>query len=181
MTRKEKTQQNRFDTKIAPLLKELTKLCDKFGMPMLTAVQLFENDETGARVNTQATHPQEMSLPMTLSTSLMNGSTKVRIDASNMLQLVMPKNEIPEMLKKYAVEGDVSMSELFTDEELEPLPLHATHCDDCRILMEEAILRGERVDNIVVPKHDDVGLKDPLDELKKSKLPIIFPKNNIIH
>ena len=51
MTRKEKTQQNRFDKKIAPLLKELADLCDKFEMPMLAAVQLFENDEEIGRAS----------------------------------------------------------------------------------------------------------------------------------
>ena len=180
MNRKEKTQQNRYDTKIAPLLKELTKLCDKFGMPMLTAVQLFENEENGARVNTQATHPEEMSLPMTLSTSLMNGSTQVRVAEGNMLQLIMPKGEMPEPLKEYA--RDSYSSELpYVEDELESLVQHSTHCEDCRMLMEEAIMRGERVDNIVVPPHDDMDMVDLLRTMKESKIPFIIPKNNIVH
>lgn len=176
MTRKEKTQQNRFDKKIAPILKELTALCKKFDMPMLTAIQLFENEEEGARVSTTATHPQGMSLPMTLSTSLMNGTTQVRIAEGNMLQLIMPKGEMPEELKPYARERGVP----FEEDELEPLVEHAMHCEDCNELMQEAILRGERVDNIVVPKHED-GLMDLLEDIKKSKLPFIVPKNNIVH
>lgn len=182
MTRKEKTQQKRYDTKIAPLLKELTKLCTKFEMPMITAVQLFDNEETGARVNSHASCILGMSLPMTLSTSLMNGSTKVRID-NNMLQLVMPKGSVPQPLQKYTDEGDVDtmQSELIDADDLEPLELHAEHCADCRLLMEEAILRGERVDNVVVPKHDDAGLVELLDAIKTAKLPFIIPKNNIVH
>lgn len=172
MTRKEKTQQNRFDKKIAPLLKELADLCDKFEMPMLAAVQLFENDEDGARVNTSATHPQAMSLPMTLSTSLMNGTTQVRISEDNQLQLIIPKKDMPEELRPFA------QSE---EDDLEPLVLHALHCEDCNILMQEAIARGESIDNIVVPSHDGDTLRDLIKELKKERLPFIIPKNSIVH
>ena len=173
MTRKEKTQQNRFDKKIAPLLKELADLCEKFEMPMLAAVQLFENEEDGARVNTSATHPQAMSLPMTLSTSLMNGTTQVRISEDNTLQLTIPKKDMPEELKSFAESED--------EDELEPLALHAMHCEDCNILMQEAIARGERVDNIVVPNHEGNGLRELIKDLKKAKLPFIIPKNNLVH
>jgi hypothetical protein len=181
MTRKEKTQQNRFDTKIAPIIKELTKLCKKFNMPMLTSVQLFENEENGARVITQVTNTEEMSLPMTLSTSLMNGTTQVRI-TDNVLQLAMPKGSMPDGLKQFdnAYEGVDSDIEL-TEDDFEPLRDHASHCEDCAILMQEAIEAGENVDNIVVPKHDDVRLRDLLNEMKNNKLPFIMPKNDIIH
>lgn len=177
MTRKEKIQQTRFNTKIVPLIKELTKLCNKFNMPMLASVQLFENAEEGAHVATHATHPQEMSLPMMLSTSLMNGATQVRI-ANNSLQLIMPKETILGELKKYSrkEDGDTNSAS-----EAEPLAEHAKHCKDCAILMEEAVLRGERIDNIVVPKHAEAGLAELIDELKAIKLPFIMSKNNIIH
>lgn len=180
MTRKEKTQQNRFDTKIAPLLKELGKLCKKYDMPMLMAVQLFE-DEEGARVSTTTSHPDSMSLPMTLSSSLMNGTTQVRIAENNMLQFIIPKGEMPEELRPYARATREPVPHEYAKDELEPLVEHATHCEDCNTLMQEAILRGERVDNIVVPKHDEAGLMELLEGIKKAKLPFIIPKNNIIH
>ena len=174
MTRKERTQQNRFDKKIAPLLQELAELCEKFEMSMLASVQLYVNDDDGARVNTSATHPQGMSLPMTLSTSLMNGTTQVRISEENTLQLIIPKGEMPDELKQFA-------DNPYQEEELEPLALHAMHCPECYALMTEAIARGERIDNIVVPRHDDVALQSLAEELKKSKMPFIIPKNNTIH
>lgn len=181
MNRKEKTQQNRFDTKIAPLVEELTKLCEKFGMPMLTSVQLFENEADGARVNTVAAHPLEMSIPMTLSTSLMNGSTRVRIDDNNTIQLIMHRANMPDVLKPYTLEPQTVENSEYDEDDLELLTEHVEHCDDCKLLMDEAVERGERVDNIVVPRHEDAGLIELLDELKKSKIPFVMPKNNNIH
>lgn len=180
MNRKEKTQQNRFDKKIAPLLEELSALCEKFGMPMVTSVQVFENEENGARVSTLVAHPQDMSLPMSLSTSLMNGTTRVRIGENNTIQLIVPKKEMPENLKSYARDAVPRDFDL-QDDGLEPLVEHAQHCEDCRILMEEAIENGENIDNIVVPRHEDDGLVSLMRELRKAKIPFIMPKNNIIH
>lgn len=179
MNRKEKTQQNRYDTKIAPVLEQLSKLCEKFEMSMITSIQLYENEKDGARVATQATHPEEMSLPMSLSTSLLRGTTKVRVGDNNAIQLIMPKNEMPENLKQYA--RDAAPPSDFGDDGFEPLTEHAKHCNDCNTLMEESIARGERVDNILVPSHDDTGLIELIDELRKSKVPFIAPKNNTIH
>lgn len=101
MTRKEKTQQNRYDTKIAPLIEELTKLCKKFEMPMLVSVQLFENELEGARVATHIAQAENMSLPMSLGSSIMNGSTEVRITDDNCLQLAVPKEYMPDKLQPY--------------------------------------------------------------------------------
>jgi hypothetical protein len=158
MTRKEKTQQNRFDKKIAPLLQKLANLCEEFDMPMITSVQLFSSEEDGARVCTSATHQLKMSLPMTLSTSLMNGTTKVRI-SDNAIQFM-----------------DTPVSD-----DLESLVEHAQHCEACNDLMMEAISRGECVDNILVPPHEDYDIASLLDEMKDNKLPFIIPKNDIVH
>lgn len=100
MTRKEKTQQKRFDTKIAPLLQEVADLCAKFDMSLLASVQLYIDDESNARIEAFVTHPQNMALPMTLSTSLMRGTTQVSV-SENTLRLVIPKGEMPEELKAF--------------------------------------------------------------------------------
>ena len=87
----------------------------------------------------------------------------------------------PEELRPYARATREPVPHEYAEDELEPLVEHAAHCEDCNTLMQEAILRGERVDNIVVPKHDEAGIMELLEDIKKAKLPFIIPKNNIIH
>ena len=170
MTRKEKTQENRFATKIAPILDQLAILCERFNMPMVAAVQLFENEETGARVATQATLPKEMSLPLSISVSLMNGSTKVSVE-NNTLQLLVPKGVMPDNLKQYSeTELDTEIDEVI--DEIDTIIEHAKHCEDCAELMQDYLGEAGTPEN---------NLTDLIEELKKSKLPFVFPKNNNIH
>lgn len=175
MTRKERTQQNRFDKKIAPIIQELADLCEKFEMPLVTSVQVYTS-ENGARTKTSIASPDGMSLPMMLSTSILNGSIQLEI-TQNHLKLHIPKSE----LKRLRTHSDYEETDDRRDDEPEPLAIHAQHCEDCNILMKEALARGERIDNIVVPRHDDAGLSDLIEELEKNKFPFIMAKNNIIH
>jgi hypothetical protein len=175
MNRKEKQQQTRFNKEIEPLLDQLSALCVKYDMPMLAAVQLFENEETGARVSAQSANQEIMALPMLLSQSLLSGETKVVVKDNNTLQLLLPKadselqNYMSNVETDSAVEGD-----------FEPLTAHAATCEECNEIMEELILQGTRVDNILVPKHNSES-ENLIADIKKSKMPFIMPREYIIH
>lgn len=174
MNRKEKQQQARFDTEISPLLDQLSDLCVKYEMPMVAAVQLFESKKTGARVSAQSANQEIMALPMLLSQSLLSGQTKVTIKDNNTLQLALPQDSVgllaPFLDKPETPESDFEL-----------LTVHAVDCEDCNEIMEQLILEGTRVDNILVPKHGSES-ENLITELKASKLPLIMtPKQSIIH
>ena len=171
MTNKEKQQEKRFYKEIEPLLDQLVNLCDKYKMPVITAVQVFDSDKTGLRVCGTSSDPAEMGFQMLLSRSLLNGSTTVTIQKDNTLQLNLDVEE--PAFQQYLPNKN--------EDDFEPLVEHAATCKDCNELLQDLILRGERVDNVVVPKHGQ-ELENLIHDIQESKLPFIAPtKKMIIH
>jgi len=100
----EKKQENVFQERIEPLIEELSSLCEEFGMAMVASVQLYTNDETGARTATQVIHPKLMSAAMAMSTSLLNGGVEIKV-ANGVPELVFNLDEFPEELEPYTFEA----------------------------------------------------------------------------
>lgn len=159
MTRKEKTQQNRYDKQIAPLLDQIATLCEKYKMPFLTAVQLYVSDESGARISANASGQEDMAFPLLLGSGL----------ATDKLIPIMKDSTTVQLKTKAEM----------VEEDIEPLSEHALHCEDCKELMEDLVMQGEDVTNIYVPSHTE-ELDNLINDMKTNKLPFIIPRKPLI-
>ena len=83
---------------------ELTNLCEEFGMAMITSVQLYINDETGASTTTHIAHPQLMSAAMAMSTSLLNGNVEFKIRQGTP-EFIVNVEDFPHDLDLFAFEA----------------------------------------------------------------------------
>lgn len=99
-----KTQTNKFEQQIEPLIEKLSNLCEEFGMAMVTSVQLYDDEHTGARTATHITHPKLMSAAMAMSTSLLNGGVEIKV-ANGVPELIFNVDEFPDEIEPFAFES----------------------------------------------------------------------------
>lgn len=169
-TKMEKAKEEIFTQKVAPLMDEISELCDEHNFSLLIAVQLYVNKTEGARVAAQSVETKNSVLPIKLSNKILRGEVKITADTESSFHI--------DLLDDY----DYSDNDDFDPDQLESLQEHAEHCEDCREDMQKRILAGEDVSNVrIIGDHDSYD-SFRVDETMLPKMAGFFSnKTKIIH
>lgn len=157
--------ENTFNKEIVPLLDKISDLCEKHNLPMLSAFQLFEDTEQGARLATKTFSNAKSSVPLLLCSSVLEGTAKVVLIGNSSFSVTLP-------------DDTGNHEEIYDENDLETLEAHAEHCQSCSESLGRHLDNGEDLSTVHVIKHADDEYDDLPDDLT---LPIIISKNPTIH
>jgi hypothetical protein len=143
LTKEEMEARDRiFTEELEPLVEKLRDLCEKYQFPFLSAIQLYVDNELGARINIQQMLTEGTTGHFLLAARLLRGELPV---------VPLKANPLQEILAR--LQQGQGVVESFAE--------HAEHCTDCREEMEKRIAAGEDVANIDIMSHpSDADFQD---------------------
>lgn len=112
-TKKEQLQETRFSSEVAPIMTQLTEICDLYNMPLLIAVQLYTNKTNGARIAAQSVENKNTVIPLRICSKLLRGQARITLESELAFYIT-----IPDENGNYESE---------------------THCDDCHTSLENDV------------------------------------------
>jgi hypothetical protein len=126
-TKAEKAKETLFAEQIAPLIDQISELCNSNDMPLIVAVQLYINKTNGARVAAQSIETASTVAPLRISSKMLRGEAKVTLESESSfhIELAGEDGEYEESLEE-----------------------HAEHCEDCKEEMFIKLASGEDISAI---------------------------------